>query len=136
MPQKRPFPRICIALGLADAAKLLEHARQEADSGETFLEFRLDYLDNPEHGIKVIRDLLKVHAECIILVTCRRHQNQGKFNGSVEEQLRILDSLSCQQAQGYLLAPPTSAAEARWLMGERWGARAPRAARPVRRGSL
>jgi 3-dehydroquinate dehydratase/shikimate dehydrogenase len=91
MPQKRPFPRICIALGLADAAKLFEHARQEADSGETFLEFRLDYLDNPEHGIKVIRDLLKLHAECIILVTCRRHQNQGKFNGSVEEQLRILD---------------------------------------------
>ena len=91
MPQKRPFPRICIALGLADAAKLLEHARQEADSGETFLEFRLDYLDKPEQGIKVIREILKLHSECIILVTCRRHQNQGKFNGSVEDQLRILD---------------------------------------------
>lgn len=91
MPQKRPFPRICIALGLPDAAKLLEHARQEAESGETFLEFRLDHLDNPERGVKVIRDLLQQHPGCLILATCRRHQNQGKFNGSVEEQLRILD---------------------------------------------
>jgi hypothetical protein len=91
MPHKRPFPRICIALGLADPAKLLEHARREADSGETFFEFRLDYLENPESGIKVIREILKQHSDCIILATCRRHQNHGKFNGSVEEQLHILD---------------------------------------------
>ena len=91
MPQKRPFPRICIALGLPDPATLLQHARREADDGETFLEFRLDYLDNPENGTKVIRELLKQHGDCIVLATCRRHQNQGKFNGSVEEQLRILD---------------------------------------------
>ena len=85
MPQKRPFPRICIALGLPDSAKLLEHARQEANDGESFLEFRLDYLDIPESGVKVIRDFLKQHAECIVLATCRRHQNHGKFNGSVED---------------------------------------------------
>jgi|SRR5579862_2221157 3-dehydroquinate dehydratase/shikimate dehydrogenase len=91
MPQKRPFPRICIALGLPDAAALLEHARREAESGETFLEFRLDYLENPLHGIKVIREILKQHPGCIVLATCRRHQNHGKFNGSVEEQLNILD---------------------------------------------
>ena len=71
--------------------RLLEHARREAESGETFVEFRLDHLDYPEHGIKVIRDVLKQHAGCIILATCRRHQNHGKFNGSVEQQLGILD---------------------------------------------
>jgi 3-dehydroquinate dehydratase/shikimate dehydrogenase len=91
MPQKRPFPRICIALGLPDASRLMEHARQEADDGETFFEFRLDHLDTPESGVKAIRDFLKQHPECIILATCRRHQNHGKFNGSVEDQLRILD---------------------------------------------
>src|SRR5690349_6752357 len=91
MPHQRPFPRICIALGLPDAATLREHARQEAESGETFLEFRLDYLDLPENGIKVIREFLKAHSGCIVLATCRRHQNHGKFNGSVEEQLRILE---------------------------------------------
>jgi 3-dehydroquinate dehydratase / shikimate dehydrogenase len=91
MPHKRPFPRICIALGLPDATQLLEHARREAESGETFVEFRLDHLDCPEHGVKVIREVLKQHPGCIILATCRRHQNHGKFNGSVEQQLRILD---------------------------------------------
>ena len=91
MPQKRLFPRICIALGLPDAATLLKHARQEADEGETFLEFRLDHLDNPEDGVKIIREFLKQHSDCLILATCRRHQNQGKFNGSVEQQLVILD---------------------------------------------
>ena len=91
MPQKRPFPRICIALGLPDSSALLDHARQEADDGETFLEFRLDHLDHPEQGVKVIREFLKQHPECIILATCRRHQNHGKFNGSVEQQLNILD---------------------------------------------
>jgi 3-dehydroquinate dehydratase/shikimate dehydrogenase len=91
MPHHRPFPRICIALGLPDATRLLEHARQEAGCGETFLEFRLDYLDQPENGIKVIREFLKAHSGCIVLATCRRHQNHGKFNGSVEEQLRILE---------------------------------------------
>ena len=91
MPQKRPFPRICIALGLPDAAALLDHARREAGSGETFLEFRLDHLDRPEQGIKVTRELLNQYPECIVLATCRRHQNQGKFNGSVEDQLHILD---------------------------------------------
>ena len=44
MAQKRPLPRICIALGLPDVPTLLEHARREAEAGETFLEFRLDYL--------------------------------------------------------------------------------------------
>ena len=93
MPHHRPFPRICIALGLPDAARLLEHARQEAESGETFLEFRLDHLDQPVNGIKVIREFLKAHSGCIVLATCRRHQNHGKFNGSVEEQLRILEGI-------------------------------------------
>ena len=40
-----------------------------------------------------------------------------------EEQLAMLDSLGCQQAQGYLLTPPVPAAEARTLMWRRWGAR-------------
>jgi EAL domain-containing protein (putative c-di-GMP-specific phosphodiesterase class I) len=40
-----------------------------------------------------------------------------------EEQFAMLDELGCQQAQGRLLTPPASAAQARALMGARWGAR-------------
>jgi 3-dehydroquinate dehydratase/shikimate dehydrogenase len=91
MPLLDSLPRICIALGFTDADKLLEHARREVESGETFLEFRLDRLEHPKQGIKAIQRFLKAHAECTVLATCRRHQNHGKFNGSVEEQFQLLD---------------------------------------------
>src|SRR6516225_414909 len=91
MAQTRPLPRICIALGLPDVPTLLEHARREAESGEIFLEFRLDYLSNPCKGAEAIPQFLEKFPDCILLATCRRHQNHGKFNGSIEEQLAVLD---------------------------------------------
>jgi 3-dehydroquinate dehydratase/shikimate dehydrogenase len=91
MAQTRPFPRICIALGLPDVPQLLEHARREAESGETFVEFRLDFLDKPMRGAEAIREFLEPFPECLVLATCRRHQNHGKFNGSIEEQFAVLD---------------------------------------------
>jgi 3-dehydroquinate dehydratase/shikimate dehydrogenase len=87
----RSLPRICIALGLPDVRTLLEHARKEAEAGETFLEFRLDFLDNPCAGAQAITGFLERFPDCIILATCRRHQNHGKFNGSTEEQFALLD---------------------------------------------
>jgi 3-dehydroquinate dehydratase/shikimate dehydrogenase len=78
-------------LGLPDISTLLDHARQEAEAGEVFLEFRLDFLDQPCKGAAAIRGFLEQFPECIILATCRRHQNHGKFNGSIEEQLSVLD---------------------------------------------
>jgi len=79
-------------MGFPDPLKLLDHARREANAGESFFEFRLDYLPSPEQGVAVIRKFLAAHPECCILATCRRHQNQGKFNGSVEDQIRILEA--------------------------------------------
>jgi 3-dehydroquinate dehydratase / shikimate dehydrogenase len=92
MPQPTTLPRICIAMGFADGQKLLEQARREAEAGESFFEFRLDYLPSPEQGVTLIKKFLAGHPECSILATCRRHQNHGKFNGSVEEQIRILSA--------------------------------------------
>ncbi len=92
MPHPTSLPRICIAMGFPDPQKLMEHARREANAGESFFEFRLDYLAAPEQGVAVIRKFLAAHPECCILATCRRHQNHGKFNGSVEDQIRILDA--------------------------------------------
>jgi len=91
MAQTRPLPRICIALGIPDLDRLLENARREAEAGESFLEFRLDYLENPERGARAIAGFLQQYPGCIVLATCRRHQNRGKFNGSIEEELRVLD---------------------------------------------
>src|SRR5215470_8434717 len=91
MAQTRTLPRICIALGLPDVPTLLDHARHEAEAGELFLEFRLDFLNHPCKGAESIAGFLEQFPDCTILATCRRHQNHGKFNGSIDEQLAILD---------------------------------------------
>ena len=91
MSQRRALPRICIALGLPEVPRLLEQARREAEAGENFLEFRLDYLPDPAKGARAISQFLESYPGCTILATCRRHQNHGRFNGSIEEQLGVLE---------------------------------------------
>ncbi|MEK7403754.1 MAG: shikimate dehydrogenase [Acidobacteriota bacterium] len=91
MPPLATWSRISIALGFNSPEKLLEHARREVESGENFLEFRLDYLERPEQGVAAITSFLKQYPDCTILATCRRQQNRGRFRGSVEEQLQLLD---------------------------------------------
>jgi 3-dehydroquinate dehydratase / shikimate dehydrogenase len=84
------LPRVCIALGFSDPGRLLECARREVASGEEFLEFRLDYLPDPRKGVEAIRSFLELHPDCAVMATCRRHQNHGRFNGSIDEQLHVL----------------------------------------------
>jgi 3-dehydroquinate dehydratase/shikimate dehydrogenase len=92
MPAQPPLPKICIALGLNSIEKLLAHARTEVESGEKFLEFRLDYLPSPMDGVKALPRFLDQNPDCTVLATCRRHQNHGKFDGSIAEQIRILEA--------------------------------------------
>src|SRR5882724_1122949 len=92
MSQRTPLPKICIALGFTDPGQLVLHAKREAEAGERFLEFRLDHLTRPEAGIQLIRDFLSEFPDLTLLATCRRHQNGGKFNGSIEEEIRILEA--------------------------------------------
>ena len=96
MPSRKPLPqqfsKICIALGLPTVEKLLQHARAEIESGERFLEFRLDYLPDPADGAAAIAGFLEANPDASILATCRRHQNHGRFNGSIDEQIRILEA--------------------------------------------
>jgi 3-dehydroquinate dehydratase / shikimate dehydrogenase len=46
-----------------------------------------------------ISDFLDTHPGCSILATCRRHQNHGRYNGSIEEQIRILSEATAAGAQ-------------------------------------
>jgi 3-dehydroquinate dehydratase/shikimate dehydrogenase len=92
MSQRNALPKVCIALGLPDVTQLLSHARKEAEAGEKFLEFRLDYLKRPMDGVKALALFLEEYPDATMLATCRRHQNGGRFNGSIEEEVRILDA--------------------------------------------
>jgi 3-dehydroquinate dehydratase / shikimate dehydrogenase len=91
MSQRNALPKFCIALGLPDIGQLLSHARKEAEAGERFLEFRLDYLPRPHDGTKAIAQFLEEYPDATLLATCRRHQNGGRYNGSIEEEIRILE---------------------------------------------
>lgn len=92
------LPKICVALGFPKAAQFLDMARREIDSGSLLFEFRLDFLEDPDSGIKAIRDLLKKNPEVKVLATCRRHQNHGRFNGSIEEQVDLLEKAAAAGA--------------------------------------
>jgi len=92
MTRRAALPSICIALGSPETESLLAHAREEYNAGERFFEFRLDYLPVPEQGITAMRKFLARNTDCTVLATCRRHQNRGHFNGSIEQQVKILDA--------------------------------------------
>lgn len=100
MPSLSSLPRVAVALGFDTCEKLLEHARAELDEGERFFEFRLDYLERPEQGVEAVREFSEQNPECVILATCRRRQNHGRFNGSLEEQFRILEAAVAAGARG------------------------------------
>jgi 3-dehydroquinate dehydratase / shikimate dehydrogenase len=92
MVTRASFPKICVALGLPEADKLMTLARHEIDQGERFLEFRLDYLKAPEKGVEIIRSLVQEFPDLAILATCRRKENHGYFEGSIQRQVRILST--------------------------------------------
>jgi 3-dehydroquinate dehydratase/shikimate dehydrogenase len=74
-------------------------AEQEIKDGNLFLELRLDYLRSPETGLSVIRHLREQHPDVFVLATCRQKQNAGSFEGSVDEQISLLEGAAESGAQ-------------------------------------
>jgi 3-dehydroquinate dehydratase/shikimate dehydrogenase len=88
----RAIPRICVALGAPDVQRL-EHLMTEAlERGHRFLEIRLDMLDEPAAGAVLMDRIGESNPEMLVLATCRRKEAHGAFEGSVEEQQRILEA--------------------------------------------
>jgi 3-dehydroquinate dehydratase/shikimate dehydrogenase len=92
------LPRICVALGLPTAAQLMRAAEAEYKDGNSFLEFRLDYLDTPTEGAELIRKFRKKYPDANILATCRHRQAAGQFKGDVAQQLLILSDCAAAGA--------------------------------------
>jgi 3-dehydroquinate dehydratase/shikimate dehydrogenase len=84
------LPRICVAIGRRESAQLQRLARSACESGERFLELRIDILDRPETGIPVIRRVMRQHPRTVIIATCRRTPNGGRFDGGIDEQAEVL----------------------------------------------
>ena len=86
----KSMPRICVALGLPTAAQMSKAAEAEYKDGNTFLEFRLDYLKFPASGVEALRTFKKKYPDSFVLATCRHRQASGQFSGDVLQQLKFL----------------------------------------------
>ncbi len=78
-----------MAITGADANEMAEKA-EGVVRDNSFLEFRLDYLPKPALGLPRIKRFLEMHPGTIVIATCRRAANGGKFRGSIASQLDIL----------------------------------------------
>lgn len=88
----RNLPKLCVALGLPSATQLGKAAEQEYKDGSTFLEFRLDYLNDPSAALPLIESLSKRYTDLRVLATCRACANGGHFSGTIDRQIEILAS--------------------------------------------
>ncbi len=81
--------KVCVAIIGATPAELLDKAAA-AVKDTPFLEFRLDYLEEPAAAMPKIREFLELHNAATVIATCRREEGGGRFAGSVAAELDIL----------------------------------------------
>jgi 3-dehydroquinate dehydratase/shikimate dehydrogenase len=83
------LPRMCVAILGSDPAEMFDNA-EAAIRDNPFCELRLDYLKTPAAALPRLRRFVEIHPEAIIIATCRRAVNGGKFRGSAASQLGLL----------------------------------------------
>src|SRR5262249_15832872 len=92
------LPRVCVAITGADANEMVEKA-EALVRDNPFLEFRLDYLSKPGLAIPRIKRFIETHPGIMLIATCRRVANGGKFGGSIEAQLDVLSKAATAGCQ-------------------------------------
>jgi 3-dehydroquinate dehydratase/shikimate dehydrogenase len=83
------LPRVCVAVAAATISELLAKA-EAVVLDNPFLEFRLDYLKQPASSLAKLRSFCGAHPEAVLIATCRRTANGGKFQGSASAEVQIL----------------------------------------------
>ena len=89
------LPRLCVPVWATNPAELV----QKADAivrDNSFIEFRLDYLPKPALGLPKLKTFVEYHPEALIIATCRRAVNGGKFRGSAAAQIDVLTKAANQ----------------------------------------
>jgi 3-dehydroquinate dehydratase / shikimate dehydrogenase len=83
------LPRMCVPVWASNAVDLFQKA-DVVIRDNPFIEFRLDYLTKPGLAIPRLKTFVEYHPEALIIATCRRAANGGRFRGSIASQLDIL----------------------------------------------
>jgi 3-dehydroquinate dehydratase/shikimate dehydrogenase len=92
------MPRVCVAVTGADPSELIEKAEGLARDN-SFLEFRLDYLPKPGLALPKIRAFFEMYPHAVVIATCRRASNGGRFRGSIPSQLDVLTKAAAAGCQ-------------------------------------
>ena len=92
------LPRVCVAITGDDANEMAEKA-EGLVRDNPFMEFRLDYLSKPGLGLPRIKRFIETHPGVVVIATCRRAANGGKFRGSIASQLDILSKAAAAGCQ-------------------------------------
>jgi 3-dehydroquinate dehydratase/shikimate dehydrogenase len=82
-----------VAITGDDANEMVEKA-ESLVRDNPFMEFRLDYLSKPGLALPRIRRFIENHPGIMLIATCRRVANGGKFRGSIASQLDVLSKAS------------------------------------------
>jgi len=83
------LPRMCVPVWATDAQELLQKADAVVREN-SFIEFRLDYLSKPTLALAKLKTFVEYHPEALIIATCRRAVNGGKFRGSIAAEVDVL----------------------------------------------
>jgi 3-dehydroquinate dehydratase / shikimate dehydrogenase len=92
------LPRVCVAVIGTDANEMVEKA-EALVRDNPFLEFRLDYLSKPGLALPRVKRFMESHPGTMVIATCRRAANGGKFKGSIASQLDILTKAAASGCQ-------------------------------------
>jgi len=113
------LPKVCLAISADTTDEMLQIAEAMAQDNP-FLEFRLDYLRQPQAAISKIRRFLETHQYVTAIGTCRREASNGKFKGSLASEIDILakaQAAGCQivdlELESGLKAKPEAVARLR-----------------------
>ena len=90
MPVPLQLPKICVCIGHADARHAADLAAASCDRGESFLELRIDHLDDPSAGPAIIERTVRSHPATTMVATCRQAPHGGQFEGPIDQQVSIL----------------------------------------------
>jgi 3-dehydroquinate dehydratase / shikimate dehydrogenase len=82
--------KICVAITGSTPADMMQNA-EEIVRENHFVEFRLDYLANPAAIFPKLKQFLYERGEVTAIATCRRAATGGKFKGTINAELEILE---------------------------------------------
>lgn len=92
------LPRVCVALFAQNPADFMQKI-EAAASENSLLELRLDYLTHPLQILPKLKQFAEFHRDVLLIATCRRSANGGKFRGSVAAQFDVLTKAAAAGCQ-------------------------------------